>query len=84
MKNINPRLTELIDEIENAVTIKSLFSFVSEAIKVCQEEIEQVEKIVIAEPKNKKAQINLDTLCTIQKSLVDKYNIVYEHYKEVR
>ena len=34
--------------------------------------------------KNKKAQINLDTLCTIQKSLVDKYNIVYEHYKEVR
>ena len=29
MKNINPRLTELIDEIENAVTIKSLFSFVS-------------------------------------------------------
>ena len=84
MKNINPRLTELIDEIENAVTIKSLFSFVSEAIKVCQEEIEQAEKIVIAEPKNKKAQINLDTLCTIQKSLVDKYNIVYEHYKEVR
>ena len=84
MKNINPRLTELIDEIENAVTIKSLFYFVSEAIKVCQEEIEQVEKIVIAEPKNKKAQINLDTLCTIQKSLVDKYNIVYEHYKEVR
>lgn len=84
MKNINPRLTELIDEIENAVTIKSLFYFVSEAIKVCQEEIEQAEKIVIAEPKNKKAQINLDTLCTIQKSLVDKYNIVYEHYKEVR
>lgn len=84
MKNINPRLTELIDEIENAVTIKSLFSFVSEAIKVCQEEIEQAEKIIIAEPKNKKAQINLDTLCTIQKSLVDKYNIVYEHYKEVR
>lgn len=84
MKNINPRLTELIDEIENAVTIKSLFSFVSEAIKVCQEEIEKAEKIVIAEPKNKKAQINLDTLCTIQKSLVDKYNIVYEHYKEVR
>ena len=84
MKNINPRLTELIDEIENAVTIKSLFSFVTEAIKVCQEEIEQAEKIVIAEPKNKKAQINLDTLCTIQKSLVDKYNIVYEHYKEVR
>lgn len=84
MKNINPRLTELIDEIENAVTIKSLFSFVSEAIKVCQEEIEQAEKIVIAEPKNKKAQMNLDTLCTIQKSLVDKYNIVYEHYKEVR
>ena len=84
MKNINPRLTELIDEIENAVTIKSLFYFVSEAIKVCQEEIEQAEKIVIAEPKNKKAQINLDTLCTIQKPLVDKYNIVYEHYKEVR
>lgn len=84
MKNINPRLTELIDEIENAVTIKSLFSFVSEAIKVCQEEIEKAEKIVIAEPKNKKAQINLDTLCTIQKSLVDKYNIVYDHYKEVR
>lgn len=84
MKNINPRLTELIDEIENAVTIKSLFSFVSEAIKVCQEEIEKAEKIVIAEPKNKKAQMNLDTLCTIQKSLVDKYNIVYEHYKEVR
>lgn len=84
MKNINPRLTELIDEIENAVTIKSLFYFVSEAIKVCQEEIEQAEKIVIAEPKNKKAQMNLDTLCTIQKSLVDKYNIVYEHYKEVR
>lgn len=84
MKNINPRLTELIDEIENAVTIKSLFSFVSEAIKVCQEEIEKSEKIVIAEPKNKKAQMNLDTLCTIQKSLVDKYNIVYEHYKEVR
>ena len=84
MKNINPRLTELIDEIENAVTIKSLFSFVSEAIKVCQKEIEQAEKIVITEPKNKKAQMNLDTLCTIQKSLVDKYNIVYEHYKEVR
>lgn len=84
MKNINPRLTELIDEIENAVTIKSLFSFVSEAIKVCQEEIEKAEKIVIAEPRNKKAQMNLDTLCTIQKSLVDKYNIVYEHYKEVR
>lgn len=84
MKNINPRLTELIDEIENAVTIKSLFSFVAEAIKVCQEEIEKAEKIVIAEPKNKKAQINLDTLCTIQKSLVDKYNIVYDHYKEVR
>lgn len=84
MKNINPRLTKLIDEIENAATIKSLFYFVSEAIKVCQEEIEQAEKIVIAEPKNKKAQINLDTLCTIQKSLVDKYNIVYEHYKEVR
>lgn len=84
MKNINPRLTELIDEIENVATIKSLFYFVSEAIKVCQEEIEKAEKIVIAEPKNKKAQINLDTLCTIQKSLVDKYNIVYEHYKEVR
>ena len=84
MKNINPRLTELIDEIENAATIKSLFYFVSEAIKVCQEEIEKAEKIVIAEPKNKKAQMNLDTLCTIQKSLVDKYNIVYEHYKEVR
>ena len=84
MKNINPRLTELIDEIENAVTIKSLFYFVSEAIKVCQEEIEKSEKIVITEPKNKKAQINLDTLCTIQKSLVDKYNIVYEYDKEVR